>query len=403
MELPSAIKTKFRILGVLPWPNVKGFPIHYVQMLVMYAVLLDSVVFTFWFIKWEAETFSEFAQTLIGMVVGIFYTMIYSCVIWQRQSFASTVEDVERRINSSKCEFRWDLWVVESNCRDLGQFTNFKRSSSLSSWLTAINSKPIQIGIIRPELRAIYEESNAKLSRWLAISNKMVYRLILPIYVVLTVIPVFYIYFFIDHTENAFMQLFPEQLSTHFVRFRAVTLIVIWWCCCWCCALPFIRSFTIRPQHALQLAHTNRLLSHRIPANVLELPDTGAHHIGVFLFLCNVPECNRLLVRHQLYAEHVEFRPQITELSCQSSGSDRIQAKVQRCHWVSCHVQGVNVTECISCVLFCCEWRLEIIDWFWFRYRFQLCLYAVGFLFRNHCVDPFLLYNDYLCDTFNGE
>lgn len=102
MELPSALKMKLRILGILPWPNVKGFPIHYVQIAGMYAILFDSVVFTFWFIMWEAETFSEFAQTLICMVVGIFYTMIYSRVIWQRNNFAAIIEDVERRINSSE-------------------------------------------------------------------------------------------------------------------------------------------------------------------------------------------------------------------------------------------------------------------------------------------------------------
>lgn len=59
----------------------------------------------------------------------------------------------------------------------------------------------------------IYDESNKKLIKWLDISNKIVYCMILPSFVVFTAIPVLYIYYFVNHTETAFMQLFPEQLS----------------------------------------------------------------------------------------------------------------------------------------------------------------------------------------------
>lgn len=125
MELPKALKTKFRVLGVLPWPNSKGFPIHYLLIVLMYATLIDSLTFTLWFLLWDVETFGELAQSLICMVVGIFYMMIYTRVIWQRKQFAAIIEDVEQRINSSELEyffeifghlsFRWLILATRSN------------------------------------------------------------------------------------------------------------------------------------------------------------------------------------------------------------------------------------------------------------------------------------------------
>lgn len=70
-------------------------------------------------------------------------------------------------------------------------------------------------GIVRPELRPIYEASNEKLARWVAMSTIAVHRMITPTFVVTTAIPVLFNYYFVDHTENAFVQLFPEQLSCH--------------------------------------------------------------------------------------------------------------------------------------------------------------------------------------------
>lgn len=102
MQLPDALKKKLRTLGILPWPNRNDYPLHYVPIAVMYFFLLDSVVFTFWSIMWEVETFSEFSQTFLCLVVSVFYTMIYSRVIWQRRQFAAIIEEVERRINSSE-------------------------------------------------------------------------------------------------------------------------------------------------------------------------------------------------------------------------------------------------------------------------------------------------------------
>lgn len=101
MELPAALKTKLRTLGILPWPNKNNYPLHLVPIFIMYFFLIDSVVFCFWSIMWEVETFSEFAQTFLCMIVSIFYTMIYSRIIMQRKHFETIIADVERRINSS--------------------------------------------------------------------------------------------------------------------------------------------------------------------------------------------------------------------------------------------------------------------------------------------------------------
>lgn len=105
MELPYALKMKLRVLDVLPWPNKNGYPLHFIPIFVMYFFLIDSVVFTIWSLLWEIDTFSDFAQTFLCMIVIIFYTMIYSRVIWQRKQFALIIEDVEHRINSSKFDF----------------------------------------------------------------------------------------------------------------------------------------------------------------------------------------------------------------------------------------------------------------------------------------------------------
>lgn len=102
MELPIQLKTKFRVLGVLAWPNTKTSVIRFVMVFLMYAVLLDSVIFPIWFMKYDAETFGELAQAGICFVVGLFYTMIYSRVIWQRNEFARIINEVEQRINSSE-------------------------------------------------------------------------------------------------------------------------------------------------------------------------------------------------------------------------------------------------------------------------------------------------------------
>lgn len=103
MELPIQLKTKLRILGVLPWPNIKTPIVQWSLVVLFAAILIDSVVFTLWFIKWDAETFGEFAQAGIGCVVGVFYSMIYARVIWQRNEFARIIDQVEQRISSSEC------------------------------------------------------------------------------------------------------------------------------------------------------------------------------------------------------------------------------------------------------------------------------------------------------------
>lgn len=72
----------------------------------------------------------------------------------------------------------------------------------------------IPTGYQRPQLKSIYEESNKKLTKWLTISNRVVYCFILPSFVVMGAIPSLYIYYFVDHSENAFLQLFPTQLSS---------------------------------------------------------------------------------------------------------------------------------------------------------------------------------------------
>lgn len=100
MELPDALKLKLRILGILPWPNSYNIPLDYLLILLMFATLVDSLTFTFWFVMWDATSLNDMAQSGLFVVVNVFYLMIYIRVIWRRKEFKAIIEEIEDRIKT---------------------------------------------------------------------------------------------------------------------------------------------------------------------------------------------------------------------------------------------------------------------------------------------------------------
>lgn len=110
MELPDALKLKLRILGILPWPNSYNIPLDYLLILLMFATLVDSLTFTFWFVMWDATSLNDMAQSGLFVVVNVFYLMIYIRVIWRRKEFKAIIEEIEDRIKTRNLHIFWTFF-----------------------------------------------------------------------------------------------------------------------------------------------------------------------------------------------------------------------------------------------------------------------------------------------------
>lgn len=114
MELPLSLKFKLKLLGILPWHQSSDtiFSIQYLQILIIIVVLIDVFVFFVRFIALEATIFQEYAQAALSVVIGFFYLVIYLRFVWGKRKFIEFIDELEKRINTSKLIFAFHSFQI---------------------------------------------------------------------------------------------------------------------------------------------------------------------------------------------------------------------------------------------------------------------------------------------------